>query len=368
MLDSLLRTLVLALVATGALHAQPSPGAARLGVPLDSLALAYANDHGLPSLVLGVVVDGRRHVVGVGEVAGAAPDAHTLYEIGSVTKVVTSVLLADAVVRGETTLETPLADLLGSPVAAHADGPIRLVDLATHTSGLPRLDVMMDYLPGADRADPYAAYGPDRLRAFLAEVRPGSAPGAAHEYSNAAAGALGYALAHRAGTTYQALAADRVFGPLGMRETFVTVPDSLAGRFADGSDEDGAPTPHWAFQDATVGAGGLRSTAADMLTLAQAVVRPGATPLADAVALTTVPRAPAEGPFQQGLGWRLLTLNGGNSAALHDGGTGGFRSFLAALPQDDIGIVVLTNRAVDVTALAYDVLGRLRNARAGLGG
>ncbi|WP_420456331.1 serine hydrolase domain-containing protein [Rubrivirga sp.] len=357
---------VLVVLAAAAASAQPTP--APHGVPLDSLARAFAETHELPSLVLGLVVDGERTVVGVGGVNGAAPDAHTLYEIGSVTKVFTALLLADAVTRGETTLETPLADVLGLPVAAHADGPVRLVDLATHTSGWPRLDDAMFGLPDYDEGDPYAGYGPDELAAFLASTVPATAPGAAHAYSNVAAGALGYALAHRAGTTYQALVADRVLAPLGMSETVVTVPDSLAGRFATGYDATGAATPYWTFQDATVGMGGLRSTAADMLTFVEAAIRPEATPLADAVALTLEPRVAGTPPFGQGLGWHLLTLNGGNSMAMHDGGTGGFVSFVAALPQDDIGIVVLTNRAGDATALAFDVLGRLRNARAGLGG
>ena len=359
-----LRLLLLVLLATAA-SAQP---AAPHGVPLDSLARAFADTNGLPSLVLGVVVDGDRHIVGVGEVNGGAPDAHTLYEIGSVTKVVTSLLLADAVGRGETTLETPLSDVLGLPVAAHADGPVRLVDLATHTSGWPRLDAAMMFLPGFDAADPYAVYGPERLAAFLETVQPSAAPGAKHDYSNAAVGALGYALARQADTTYAALVADRVLAPLGMDETFVTVPDALADRFATGHDGAGAPTAHWTLQDATVGAGGLRSTAADVLTLVEAAIRPQSTPLADAFALTLQPRVPVSDRMEQGLGWFLLELNGGNTMAFHDGGTGGFASFAAALPQDRIGLVILTNRTTDASALAFDVLGRLRNARAGIGG
>ncbi|WP_412061085.1 serine hydrolase domain-containing protein [Rubrivirga sp. IMCC45206] len=356
---------VLLAAAASAQPARPVSGIDALGVPVDSLTHAFAEAHGLPSLVLGVVVDGERRVVGAGEVNGTAPDAHTLYEIGSVTKVFTSLLLADAVVRGETTLETPLADVLGAPVGAHPDGPIRLVDLATHASGLPRLDDTMDTLPGFDLADPYAAYGAEHLLAFLASVEPATAPGQAQEYSNVGAGALGYVLARRAGSTYESLVAERVLAPLGLRETFATVPDSLADRFATGHDASGAATPHWTFQDATFGAGGLRSTAADMLTVAEAAIRPQATPLADAIALTLEPRVPVSGPVEQGLGWVLLPFSGGPTAAFHDGQTGGFVSFVAALPDDDIGLVVFTNRAADVSPLAFDVLGRLRQARAG---
>ena len=366
-MTSPLRSAALALAALAtAASAQPTDAGRPSGVPLDSLVRAYAQANGLPSLVVGVVVDGQRTVVGAGEVEGAVPDAHTLYEIGSVTKAVTSLLLADAVVRGETTLETPLADVLRAPVASHAAGPVRLVDLATHTSGWPRLDLATTLQPGFDPADPYAAYGADRLAAFLRTVPPSAAPGARHAYSNTAVGALGYALARRADTTYAALVSDRVLGPLGMAETFVAVPDSLADRLATGHDASG-PVPHWTLQDATVGAGGLRSTAADMLTLAEAVVRPDETPLAEAIALTLQPRVAVAERVEQGLGWFLAELNGGGTMAFHDGGTGGFVSFVAALPQDGIGLVVLANRTGDVSGLAYEVLGRLRDARAGRG-
>lgn len=354
----------LVLLAAATASAQPMPH----GIPLDSLAQAYAAEHGLPSLVLGVVVDGQRTVVGVGEVHGETPDAHTLYEIGSVSKVFTSLALADAVVRGETTLETPLSEVLGAPVGAHQDGPIRLVDLATHTSGLPRLDIVMGMAPGFDVANPYAVYDAERLAAFLASAEPATAPGETHLYSNVAVGALGYALAHRAGQTYDALLTERVLAPLGLTETFVTVPDTLADRFAEGHDENGEPTARWTFLDPTVGAGGLRSTASDMLTVAEAAIRPEETALADAIALTLEPRVSTGQRQDQGLGWILLELNGGNTMAAHEGGTGGFVSFFAALPEDEIGIVVLTNRAAETGGLAFDVLRRLRNARAGIGG
>ena len=353
------------LLLAAAASAQPLRPA---GVPLDSLAVSFAEAHGLPSLVVGVVVDGHRYVVGAGDVNGRPPDAHTIYEIGSVTKVVTSLLLADAVSRGETTLETPLTDLLGAPVGAHPGGPIRLVDLATHASGLPRLDEAMFEQDGYDPADPYARYTLEHLLAFLAEAEPATEPGQASGYSNAAVGALGYALARRATRSWEDLAHARILAPLGLTETMAAVPDSLAARIATGHGEAGEPVAHWTFQDPTIGAGGLRSTAADMLTFAEAAIHPEETPLDAAFALTLQPRRAVAERLHQGLAWQLVDLNGGGTMAFHDGGTGGFRSFFAALPDDDLGIIVLTNRSVDVTALAFDVLGRLRTARAGLGG
>jgi len=354
----LLLALLLAVGSVAAPTAQP--------VPLDSLARAVAEAEGLPSLVVGVSVGGERWVVGVGDADStrAAPDAHTLYEIGSISKVLTSLALADAVARGETTLATPVADLLPDSfaVGAHAAGPIRLVDLATHTSGLPRLDLGMGMSPGFDLANPYAAYGVARLATFLATVTPATAPGATYLYSNAGAGLLGYALAQRAGTPYADLVADRVLEPLGMGETWVDVPDAHAARFVDGHGPDGAPVPHWTWTAPTVGAGGWRSSASDLLTLAEATMDPDATPLAAALALTLTPHAPIEGVRQMGLGWHLFPLSDGRTMAAHDGGTGGFVSFLAVVPAAGVAVVVLTNRQASVDAFAVDLVRRLAAA------
>ena len=328
--------------------------------PIDSLAQAYARDHGLPSVVVGVVRDGARTVVGVGDVAGAAPDAHTLYEIGSVSKVLTSLALADAVARGETTLETPVADLLPDSVAVgeHPDGPIRLVDLATHTSGLPRLDLGMGFAPGFDLADPYARYGADRLAAYLSTVQPATAPGTAYEYSNLGAGLLGFALAQRAGTGYADLVRRRVLAPLGMGETWVVVPDTATGRLAGGHGPDGAPVPHWTWTEPTAGAGGWRSSAADLLTLVQAVLDPASTPLADALDLTLAPRFDIGDGRQIGLGWHTGRV-GDLPVVWHNGGTGGFRSFVVAASDAGLAVVVLANRQSDVDVLGVEVLRRL---------
>ena len=353
------RGLVAALVLFAAAASAQAPPAPH-GVPLDSLARAFADANGLPSLVLGVVVDGRRTVVGVGEVDGAAPDARTLYEIGSISKVLTSLALADAVARGETTLETPVADLLPDSVAvgAHPDGPIRLVDLATHTSGLPRLDLGMGFAPGFDMADPYARYDAGRLTAYLATAQPATAPGTAYAYSNLGGGLLGFALAQRAGTDYADLVRQRVLAPLGMNETWVVVPDSAAGRFARGHGADGAPVPHWTWTEPTAGAGGWRSSAADLLTLAQAALDPAATPLAEALALSLEPRVEIGDGRQIGLGWHTGRVDD-VPVVWHNGGTGGFRSFLAVAPDGGRAVVVLTNRSLDVDTLGIDVLRRL---------
>lgn len=328
--------------------------------PLDSLAQAYAAEHDLPSLVLAASVGGERVVAAAGAVdtLGTPPDARTFYEIGSISKVLTGVLLADAVARGEVTLETPVRDLLpdSAMVAQHASGPIRLWHLSTHTSGLPRLFLEMGFAPGFDMADPYARFDTAALYQALAQPRGEAQPGETAAYSNVGVGLLGHALGHRAGTTYAALATDRVLTPLGLTETLAEVPDALAHRFPDGHDR-GAPVPSWTLRDAMFAAGGWRSTAADLLTFGEAALDPAATPLADALALSLTPQFEIDARQRVGLGWFLGEAPGtGVPIAQHSGGTGGFRSFLAVAPEADVVVVVLTNSTVSVDPLGRDAL------------
>ena len=358
---SLLVAIVVVLAAATSASRAPAQTAPRPDVPLDSLARSFAEAHALPSLVLGVSVGGERTVVGLGEVGGAAPDARTLYEIGSVSKVLTSLALADAAVRGEVTLETPVADLLpGWTVGAHPDGPIRLVDLATHTSGLPRLP--LNLFATMHGADPYAAYTPDLLRAALAGAAPATAPGATFEYSNLAAGLLGFALAQRAEATYGALVTERVLAPLGLTETTMAVAAADTARFAPAHGADGAPVPHWTWTEPTAGAGAWRSTAGDLLTLAEAALDPSATPLAEPLALSLQVRSDASRERRMGLGW-FHGVIGERPAVFHNGMVGGSAAFVGAVPEAGVAVVILTNRQVSVDALAVEALARLVAAR-----
>ncbi|PAP75154.1 serine hydrolase domain-containing protein [Rubrivirga marina] len=341
------RAFLLVLLAASTATAQP--------IPLDSLARAAAEADGLPSLVVGIVAGGQRHVAAVGTVDGAAPDAHTVYEIGSVSKVLTSLALADAVTNGELELTTPVATLLPDTldVAAFASGPYRLVDLATHTSGLPRLPVDLAMVRGFDLADPYALYGPDRLMAFLERAEIETAPGETYGYSNLGAGLLGYALARHDGTTYAEAVRRRVLAPLGLDET--TLGDA---RLAPAHGADGAPVPHWTWTDATAGAGGWRSTVSDLLTLAEAALTPSASALPASLALSLEPQVAARDDVAVGLAWHLSPLDL-QTMAWHNGMVGGSAAFVGVVPEAGVAVVALTNRQASVDGLGVEILRRL---------
>ncbi|CAN0573748.1 unnamed protein product, partial [Laminaria digitata] len=246
------------------------------------------------------------------------------YEIGSVTKAFTGLLLAQMSESGEVTLDDEVQALLPQQVTVPSrdDQAITLEHLSTHFSGLPRLPTN---LAPSDPLNPYADYDTSSLYAFLNGYTLPRVPGASFEYSNLAVGLLGHALTLRAGApSLEALYAARIIAPLGLEDTSITLRTEQTSRLAPPYDADGAPSKNWDL-GALAGAGALRSTTADMLTLGEAYLDQPA-PLANAMALATAPRRVAGPGSQIGLGWFVAEVNG-DVARLHDGGTGGYTTF-----------------------------------------
>lgn len=322
---------------------QPTP-------TVDSIGHALTEDRP-GGVVIGVLHDDSTsvHAFSTADSAGSAPTARTLFEIGSVTKTFTGLLLADAIERGAVGASTPVAALLPDSVAlAPADSAtsatITLEDLATHRSGLPRLPSNLN--PAASPTDPYAAYGDSALFAFLDGYAPPRVPGARYEYSNLGMGLLGHLLARQADTTYAALVRERITGPLSLSDTRVRLTDGQRSRFTRGHNRAGAPAPPWHF-DALAGAGALRSTATDMLAYLRAHrtalrAAPDTTlALQGAVRRALRPRVPAGSEGTRiGFGWHQSTRDG-HRVVWHNGGTGGFRSFVGLNPETGHGVVVL---------------------------
>lgn len=265
------------------------------------------------------------------------------FEIGSVSKTMTATLLAGLLEAGQGSLEDPLADWLpeGTRVPQVAEGqPIRLRHLVTHSSGLP---AMPPGVPLANPADPYAAMRPDDLLAALGRSQPAHAPGQAFEYSNFASMLLSYAVARRAGVDFETLLRERLFAPLGMAGAYVNQrPDGV--RAAQGHLPNRQPTPAWTFHGDLSGVGGVRATLADMVAYARAQFGDAPAPLAAAIARTQQPVAGAPGRAMA-MNWMPVPLNGRTWLA-HEGGTGGFSSFVAVDPAGRRAVVVLSDTAV----------------------
>ena len=289
----------------------------------------------LDRVAVGTIDTSGRAFYGYGK---NAPDGRTIFEIGSVTKTFTATLLAEMVTRGQVTLDTPVADLLPKDVHMPSAAVVTLRHLATHRSGLPRLP---DNLDPANTINPYADYTAEMLYKGLSGDTRRLKPGDSYEYSNLGAGLLGHALARKAGTSYEQLVIERICKPLGMRDTKVKLDAADRARLAQGHDFAGFELPPWDF-DALAGCGAIRSTTDDMLTYVAAnlglVESPK--PLRDAMRLTHERQANVDEQTDIGLGWHIGKRTG---ARWHNGQTGGYHSFVAFVPEKQVGVVVLCN-------------------------
>ena len=246
-------------------EAQTNGSAADTVVLEAEIKTALANRIDTAKNAVGIVVgiltpEGRRYVAhGLSRKdASAQPGPDTVFEIGSITKVFTSLLLADMVERGELKLDDPVARYLpdGQTVPTRNGKHITLSDLATHTSGLPRDATNLD----VSQANPYAAYGAPQLYAFLSTYQLPRDPGERFEYSNVGASLLGHVLTRRAGATYEHLLRTRILTPLGMKDTTITLSTDQRDRLANGHGGALETLPLWEA-DALIGAGSIRSTA-----------------------------------------------------------------------------------------------------------
>ena len=306
-----------------------------------------------PAMVVAVVDGDRGHVYGFGKLEnGNAPDADTLFQIGSVTKTFTATLLAEAVDGGELKLDTPVAELLpGFKIPSRNGKAITLGELAMQDSGLPRLPGNMQRV---GQPDPYAEYDAAKLKAFLEDYQLTRDPGEKYEYSNLGLGLLGYALARHAGTSYPKLLQSRIFDPLGMSATSATFSEPLDPRWAPGHDEQGKPVQPWHL-DALAGAGAINSTGADMLRYLKANMGRGEGALQRAMKFAHEPRRNVGGDERIGLAWMTKHDKAGD-VVWHNGMTGGYASFMGFTADGKRGVVILTNIQRSVDDLGFATL------------
>jgi CubicO group peptidase (beta-lactamase class C family) len=297
-------------------------------------------------MVAGVLTgDGKMASAGIGNSGSESVtlDSRTIFEIGSITKVFTTTLLAEMVERGEVQFEDPVAKYLPSSVSVpERNGRrITLVDLATHTSGLPRL---MTNLRPANLRNPYADYSVEQLYAFLSGHQLTRDVGAQYEYSNVGMGLLGHALARRAGESYEALVTERILEPLGMKDTAITLTADMSQRLALGFALNGSRAPNWDIPT-LAGAGALRATVHDMLLFARANLSPSDGRLSRAMNRTHQVRGPTGRPgLSIALGWHVRQTDG-SEVHWHNGGTGGYRTWMGFDLRRKVAAVVLTNSA-----------------------
>lgn len=318
--------------------------------PLAEKAPAWATSVGHGAVATAEKRDGRWAFAIAGQPFAAehaaVPPERVLFEIGSISKVFTGILLADAVADGKLSLGDSLAKRLPVKFAEPATGAITLRQLATHTSCLPR---MPDNLTDLDAPDPYAKYDDKALFEYLGKAKLAKSPPCASDYSNLGFGTLGVVLETAYGKPWAALVQEKITGPLGMIDTVQELSADQQARFAapwSGSD----PGHAWTLK-AMAGAGALRSTLADMSKLADALLAGAKGPLGKAWPLLTGDFADLQGIVGK-IGLALIHSKvGGEEGYWHNGGTGGYRSLVAVWPASGRAAVLLvSNGAADPDA------------------
>ena len=275
--------------------------------------------------------------------AGTLPGFDSAFEIGSVTKTMTAFLVADLIVAGKWSLDDPIARHLpsGTSVPRQGERQILVRDLLTHTAGLPALPSRMR---DADQANPYAALREADLLASLGDVRLDRPIGSRVEYSNFGMMVVSAAVSKAYGTDYEAAVKARLFEPLGMKGAFVTSPAPHES-VAVGHTARGTPAAAWTAAPTLAGVGMVKATLADMTAYVSAQMHDG--PLAARLRMTQQPLSP-----RFAMNWARMRVDG-REWLVHDGGTGGFSTFVGFDPAAHRGVVVLADTALtDLGGLA----------------
>ena len=305
-------------------------------------------------IVVGIVTPCGREVYAYGKTAlsgGQAVDENTVFEIGSIGKTFTALLLADMVKRNEVSFDDPIEKYLPSSVTVpkFEGQSITLIDLATQTSGLPYIP---DNLP-ADEKSPYADYTVEQMYEALAQTRLIHQVGFRYEYSNFGMGLLGHILSLRSSMSYEELVVTRITNELGMSDTRSKLTPTMQDHLATGY-RDGEQFPLW-YNPTLAGAGDLRSTVHDLLTYLAANVGLINSRLYDAMQVTQEPRYPIDSTMKIGLAWQIHT-RGDARIVDHLGATGGYYGYAGFVKDKQTGVVVLTNTFHDVSDIGLDLL------------
>jgi D-alanyl-D-alanine-carboxypeptidase/D-alanyl-D-alanine-endopeptidase len=308
-------------------------------------------------IVVGLVDDKGVRIISYGKPnknSDKAVNGDSVFEIGSVTKVFTATVLADMVERGEVSLSDPISKYLPKSVKTPTRNgkEITLLDLSTQTSGLPRLP---DNFAPRDVQNPYADYSVEQLYAFLSSYTLTRDIGSKYEYSNLGVGLLGHILALRAGTDYETLVRTRIFQPLKMNNSSIKLTPEMQARLATGHNPALLPVPNWELPT-LAGAGAIRSTVNDMLKFVAANLGLNKSPLLAAMQMAHQSRHETGVPdLEIGLNWHILKKFD-TVVVWHNGGTGGYHSFIGFDPKARKGVVVLSNSANDIDDIGRHML------------
>jgi len=321
-----------------------------------SLVEPYLTHNKVNAVSVGVISNGQIWKKNFGTLDGegtGAPNDKTLYEIGSISKVFTSMLLADAVESGTLKLDDPISTIMKELAQKNrtVGSSITFRHLSHHESGLP---VMPTNIRPADATNPFAGYDRAMLTEYMLSVKPARKPGDGYEYSNLAVGLLGDLLSRQAGLSYEELLKKTLTDPLKMSDTSITLTKDQQSRFAPPHNAALLPDKAWDF-DALAGCGAIRSNIDDMLLFAEASLNPPDGKPGKVIELAWQQHKPARaGSMAMGLGWMIA---GDGTTRWHNGQTGGYQSMILVSRPARCATVLLCNTAGSKTdALAEQII------------
>jgi CubicO group peptidase (beta-lactamase class C family) len=326
---------------------------------IDSAARTYIQKGNTVGISIGVIHNGVVHTYNYGETTAGnnqLPEVNSIYEIGSITKTFTAILLAYYANEGKVKLTDPIIKYLPDSVAANKElQGITLEMLSNHTSGLSRLPDNFQF-HSSDPYDPYKDYSKKHLYEYLKTCKLNSKPGENYAYSNFGVGLLGSILQQVSGKSFEEMVKETICGPLGMQNTEQHLTITQRPRFVTVYNEDGKSTSPWTFQ-VLAACGALRSTTEDMLLYLKANMASTQTGLSKAIELTH--KITYNKDIKLGLGWHKIVVNG-VEYYFHDGATYGCSSFMAFNIEKRLGIVVLSNSAISTNDLGVSLIKRLQ--------
>ncbi len=283
---------------------------------------------------------------------GKVVDENTIYEIGSITKVFTGIMLAKQVLDGDVKMDDGVNGLLPDSIdiPVMGDDEITLGDLSDHTSGLPKMP--LNFKP-ANPQNPYADYSVRQMYEFIENYQPTREVGSEYAYSNLAMGLLGHVLANNKNTTYEKMLIQTIADPLGMDDTRIELTERMKENLALGH-RDEKVVENWDIPT-LAGAGAIRSSAYDMAKFISANLGYENTPLTEPMKLSQKIRHDKAGDMSVGKAWHIKTGKDGD-IIWHNGGTGGYKAFAGLVKETGKGVVILTNSAKSVDDIGFKLL------------
>ena len=350
-------TLIILLICFVTSQCQLSPEKTNIiGLPAEVVeSIERRIEEGLtPSITLAIIDSSGVKFFNFGKTAknGQEVDENTIYEIGSITKVFTGILLAQQVLEGNLKLEDEINNFLPDDikVPVMGDTEITFGNLTDHTSGFPR---MANNFSPSNHQNPYADYTVDQMYEFISNYQAVRTVGSEYEYSNLAQGLLGHLLAMNKGRTYEDLMVQTIAYPLEMKDTRIELTQRMKENLALGHSE-GKVVENWDIPT-LAGAGAIRSSTSDMAKFISANLGYMNSSLMEAMELSHQIRHDKAGETSIAMAWHIMKGDMGD-VICHGGGTGGYRTFIGFVKETGKGVVLLSNSSEGADDIGYYLL------------